>query len=31
MERLTQSNAYAEQGARAFVPPADERIYRAGS
>ena len=26
MARLTKSNAYAEQGARAFVPPSDERI-----
>ena len=26
MERLTKSNAYAEQGARAFVPPSDEQI-----
>jgi len=24
MERLTKSNAYAEQSARAFVPPSDE-------
>jgi hypothetical protein len=26
MARLTKSNAYAEQGAWAFVPPSDERI-----
>ena len=31
MERLTKSNAYAEQGARAFVPPSDEPIYRTRS
>ena len=31
MERLTKSNAYAEQSARAFVPPSDEPIYRTGS
>jgi hypothetical protein len=31
MERLIKSNAYAEQSARAFVPPSDEPIYRTGS
>ena len=31
MERLTKSNAYAEQSARAFVPASDEPIYRTGS
>jgi hypothetical protein len=31
MERLTKSNAYAEQGARAFVPPLEGRPRSGGA